>query len=353
MLFETFVSDIRYGLRQLRKSPAYTLTAIVTLALGIGANLVAFGIAKAIFWQPLQVTHPEQLLSIYSRAQQGQGFYTGVAYKEFEYYHDRNDVLSSFAAYLRIPFHMRIGDVTETAIGEVVTPEFFSALPVKTVLGRTLLTNNGTPEIPEIVLGYRVWQDRFESRSDVLGATIRLDGSPFIVVGVLEPDFSSVLMDWQQPPHFWVGMSALARTPFASLLTNWKANSLMVVGRMKPGITSDAVAAQFKTLDTRMFQDEPERLRAWSGNYDFQTTVLPIQRARFFPGNRDSITTYVGAVAIVMGMVLLIACLNLANLTIARTGARQREWAVRSALGAGRLRLVRQSAIETAMLCST
>src|SRR5262245_42900170 len=102
MLFETFVSDIRCGLGQLRKSPAFTLTAIVTLAIGIGANLIAFGIAKAIFWQPIPVPQPEQLLAIYSYAQQRQGYYTGVAYKEFEYYHDRSDVMSSFAAYLRI-----------------------------------------------------------------------------------------------------------------------------------------------------------------------------------------------------------------------------------------------------------
>jgi predicted permease len=352
MIVETFVSDVRYGLRQLRKSPAFTLTAVVTLAVGIGANLIVFGIAKAIFWQPIPVPHPEQLVAIYSRAQQGQGYYSGVAHKEFEYYHDRNDVLSSFAAYLRIPFHMRIGDVTESAIGEVVTPEFFAVLPVKTVLGRTLLTSSGAAAAPEIVLSYNVWQNRFEGRRDVLGTVVRLDGTPFTVVGVVEPDFSSVLMDWQQPPHFWVGMSALARTPFASLLTNWKANSLMVVGRMKADVNIDAVAAQFKALDTRMSQDEPDRLRAWSGKYDFQTTVLPIQRARFFPAYRESITSYVAAVAVVMGMVLLIACLNLANLTIARTGARRREWAVRSALGAGRLRLVRQSAIETALLCS-
>src|SRR5262245_171210 len=118
MWMATFLSDLRYGARQLWKSPAFTVTAVVTLAIGIGANLTAFGIAKAIFWQPVPVAFPEQLLAVYGRSQQGKGYYTGVAFKEFQYYHDHNDVLSSFAAYLRIPLHMRIGDVTETAIAE-------------------------------------------------------------------------------------------------------------------------------------------------------------------------------------------------------------------------------------------
>src|SRR5262249_4992304 len=159
------------------------------------------------------------------------------------------------------------------------------------------------------------------------GSTVSLDGYPYTVVGVVERDFSSVLMDWQQPPHFWMPMNMIARTSFASLLPNWKANSLMVVGRMKAGVTMDQAAAQFKMLDAQMSRDESERLRAWNGNYDFQMTVLPIQQARFFPGYRESIKTYVEVVAIVMGMVLLIASLNLANLTIARAGMHQHEWA--------------------------
>lgn len=348
---ENLFVDVRYVLRRLRQSPAFTLTAILTIAVGIGANLTSFAIAKAIFWEPIPVSHPEQLLAIYNRAQQGTGYYTGVAYREFLYYREHNKTLNSLAVYLRIPLHLKVENETESVIGETVTSEFFSALPVRTILGRTLgSSTDDSQELSEIVLSYRFWQNRFNGDPNVLGTTLRVEGLTYTVVGVVEPDFSSVLMDWQQPPQFWVSMGILRRTPFSAMLSNWKANGFMVVGRTKPEVSVDQAAAEFGTLAAQISHD-PEMLRAWEGRYDLQMIVLPIQRARFFPGYREVITNYVGVVGIVMAMMLLIASLNLANLVIARAAERQREWAVRAALGAGRLRLARQSILETAIIC--
>ena len=213
------LGDIRYILRQLWKSPAFTLTTILTLAVAIGANLTAIGIAKAIFFDSIPVAHPEELIAIYGRAQQGQGYYTGIAYSEFQYYREHNDVLSALAGYWRVPLHLKIGDVTESIIGETVTADFFSALPVQMALGRVLSTTSMRGhDVQEIVLSYSLWQNRFNGRSDVLGKTVTVEGIPLTIVGVVGPKFSSVLMDWQDAPQFWVPMDVLGRSSLGNLL---------------------------------------------------------------------------------------------------------------------------------------
>src|SRR5262249_20250652 len=157
-----------------------------------------------------------------------------------------------------------------------------------------------------------------------------------------------VLMDWQEPPDIWMPMRTMrqALPSFFSgptnILTAWNAHTSMVVGRLRPGITIQQAASALEVIDKRMTDDHPERLRAWQGKYDFKPRTLPIQRARFFPAYRNGIVNYIEIVAIVMAIVLGIACLNLANLMIAGAIPRQREFAIRAAIGAGRYRLLRQ-----------
>ncbi len=345
------LADVRFAIRVLFKRPWISLVAIVSLAFGIGANLTAFGIAKTILWQPLAVPEPDRLIAVYNYGSQGTGGYSGLAFPEYDYLRSHNDVLSDFAAYLRVPVFMRTINETERIIAEVVTPNYFSVLAPGTRVGRAFVT-----DVPEIVLSEELWRRRFGSDPNVIGTKVHLGGSPFTIVGVINSPFRGVLMDWQEPPDIWMPMSTMRQALPSmfkgptDILTAWNAHALMVVGRLKAGVDVQQAGVAFEVIDKQMSESNPDRLLAWQNKYDFKPRVLPIQRARFFPAYRDGIVNYIDIVAIVMAIVLGIACLNLANLMIAGAIPRQREFAIRSAIGAGRFRLLRQLIIEGLIL---
>jgi len=352
-LLDELSQDVHYALRMFAKSPALTIIVVVTLAVGIGANLTAFGLARTIFWQPVPVPEPHRLIALYNRAERGAGAYSGLSYPEYEYFRDHSDVLSGFATYVRIHFLVNVGNEVEKIPGEIVSSNYFSVLGTPLVLGRPFSAGNdrslGTT--PEVVLSHGLWQRRFGGDRNVLGQSIRIEKQSFTVVGVAAPVFQGVLMDWLELPQLWIPLNMYPESLFTfKILERWDWHAMMVVGRLNAGVGLDRAAAALKPLDARMSTDHPERVQAFRGKYESTIDVLPLQRARFFPAYRETILSTVQVVAVVMAILLGVACLSLVNLMIAKSTTRQRELAVRVALGASRGRLLRQLIVENILL---
>jgi predicted permease len=353
-VFDGFAQDLWLAARMIRKNPVISAIVILSVAVGVGSNLFAFGIADAIFWRPLPVANPDRLVALYNRSDNGSGTFSGISYPEYEYLRDNNTVLDGIAAYLRVPLFLQASEYPESIIGEMVTSNFFAVTGVRTILGRGLQPGRDrAPDQPlEMVLSHTLWEQRFGADPNVIGTTVRLNQKIFTVVGVADPEFRGVLLDWQSPPQLWIPMLPQNPVFFSNSRTfdAWNFHSIMTVGRVRLGMSIDQAAVALRTLDQGMTAAHPERVAAFNGTYAFALDVLPIQNARFFPAYRGEILSYVQMIGIVMAVLLAIAFLNLANLTIARSQTRRAEYAIRLALGGSHGRLTRQSVVENVVL---
>jgi predicted permease len=359
---ECLLKDAQLAIRLALKTPWVSAIAIASLAIGIGANVTAFSIAKAILWQPLAAFEPDRLMTIYTRAENGA--FGETSYPEYEYFRDHNSVLDGLATYVRIYFFERADGQSQQIAGEIVSANFFSVVRIRPILGRTFAAatdDRQSVTVPEVVISYALWQSQFGGDPHVIGKTLRLGSAfannaergdqPFTIVGVADANFRGILMDWVQPPQFWVPLNAYPGAALnPQLFQAWNWHSLPTIGRLKQGVTLEQATAELRALDQRMTRDNPERAQAFGGKYDFSIDVLPIWKARFWPSYRSEIVGYVELVMVVVAIVLGVACLNLANLMTARSAARRRELAVRAALGASRGRLINQMLVESLLL---
>lgn len=341
------IPDLRFAVRMLLKNRSFAIVAFLAIALGIGVNTTIFGVVNTLLLRPLPVGKPDQLVQVYTLdARNGKG---PNSYLNFLDYARTNQVCSSVAAYHFAPLGLTTNGETTNIVAQSVSGNYFSLLEVNPVLGRAFLPEEDTtPNAhPVVVLSHRFWR-KLGGDADAVGTTLTLNGRRFTIIGVAPPSFIGT--DVGVSPDLWVPMAMRAWTTpgLAEWFENRRALMLNVVARLKPGVSIAAAETQLKTVARQLELAYPEF------NKERTVTLTSVEAAKTAglngPGTEDAIRNISLLLLIAAGSILLIACANVANLLLARGSTRQREMAVRLALGAGRGRIVRQLLTESILL---
>jgi putative ABC transport system permease protein len=327
------IQDLRYALRQLRKSPGFTAVAIITLALGIGANTAIFSVVNAVLLRPLGFKDANRLVRVWHvpppKSFPGMTRFAASAanYVDWE---KQNQVFDHMAIYTYRSFDLTGGDKPEQMDASAVSSDFFATLGVQPVLGRVFSPDEDQPGRSHVVvLSHRLWQERFGANPDIVGRNINLDGTSYLVAGVMPSSLR--LPDWAQiwTPMAWTDKERAVRGE----------HHYMVIARLRPGVELKQAQADMNTISGRLEQLYPEDDKGWGA-------VVVSLHDDLVAAVRPALLVLLGAVA----FVLLIACVNVANLALAKTFSRQKEIAIRTALGATSARVLQQILTETLLL---
>jgi len=335
---QTLWQDLRYGARMLLKKPGFTLIAIITLALGIGANTAIFSFVNMALLRPLPVERPDQLVSLNNVALN----LPVISYPNYRDFRDRNNVFSGMMIYRYTPLGLSVNGVNERVWGYLATGNYFELLGVKPALGRFFTPDDDRAPgaHPIAVITYDCWQKRFAGDPQIVGRTVIVNGRNFTIIGVAPQGFYGTEIIYR--PEIWFPSMMQAQIENWSSLETRGQSTFFAQGRLKPGVTMSQAEAELKTISAQLAREFPNE------NEGMTVTLSPagLLGARM----RGPIIGFAGVLMAVVGLVLLLACANLANLLLARATERRKEIAVRLAIGAGRWRLVRQLLTESALL---
>ncbi|MGH9853002.1 MAG: ADOP family duplicated permease, partial [Blastocatellia bacterium] len=343
--------DLRYGARMLLKQPGFTLIAVVTLALGIGATTAILSTVNGMILRPLPVEKPDELMTPFWGSKKDAEVWGGFSYANYKDLREQNRSLAGLLAWRQVSAGISADNTgkgdsipAEVAFGELVSANYFDVLGVKPILGRGFLPEAERTQNTHsvVVISEPLWQERFQRDAAIAGKTIYLNGSPFTVVGVAPASFKGVKFAFRQA--FWVPLMMSAKVSFGG---DWETNRAwrlyQVLGRRKPGVTMAQAEADLNRVAHSLAQQFPKT------NADTKVQVVSQQDGKF--SDDADVVRLSSALALgVSLLVLLVACANVANLMLARAAARTKEIGIRLAIGAGRWRIIRQLLTESVLL---
>ena len=351
---ETLLNDIKYGAKMLFKSKGVTIVAIISLAIGIGANSAIFSLLNSILLRPRAVSQPEQLCEVF--VGEGQNPYQSTSYPSYVELRDRNEVFTGLAAYGIDQFKLSGTEEVEEIWAETVSGNYFDVIGVPAHKGRTFAADEDLVpgQKPVAVIGYNLWQRRFNSDPDLVGKTVTINAQQLTVIGVAPPQYTG--MTRGLGIDIWVPtMTTPLLDPRGDRRVTSRGNRwLRMVGRLKPDTTITQARARFDLLTQEMRAAHPEE---WMSKHEGTgkvresfVSVLSESETRIPPDMQSAAWGVFALLFVIINLVLLIACINLASMLLARAVGRRREIAIRLALGASRVRIMRQLLTESVLL---